>query len=121
MAALGEGPVIAVDIKASVAPGEAAAREIPRDPAEPESARRSSRRYPLGSDRPPPLGETLARVLLLGSSKTSDAARRHADLIITPRNDGIGLLEFHQLDRAREAGREAARAALETAPARLFS
>jgi predicted acylesterase/phospholipase RssA len=116
MAELGEGPVIAVDVKASVAPDEVS-RPAPENGERP----RPRRRYALGGDRPPPFGETLARVLLLGSSKTSEAARRHADLTIRPRNEGVGLLEFHQLDRAREAGREAARAALENAPARLFS
>jgi predicted acylesterase/phospholipase RssA len=67
------------------------------------------------------LGETLTRVLLLASSNTSGAARRHADLVINPRNEGVGLLEFHQLDRARDAGRRAAEAALENAPPGLFS
>jgi NTE family protein len=43
-------------------------------------------------------------VLLLGSANTSEAARRDADLVIKPRPDGVGLLEFHQLDAAREAG-----------------
>jgi predicted acylesterase/phospholipase RssA len=57
------------------------------------------------------LGETLTRVLLLGSANTSDAARRHADLVIKPRADGVGLLELDQLDAAREAGRVAAREA----------
>ena len=85
------------------------------------AGKRQGRRYAFGSDRPPRLGETLTRVLLLGSSKTSEAARRHADLTIEPRNDGVGLLEFHQIDRAREAGREAARSALEHAPSHLFS
>jgi NTE family protein len=98
LAALGEGPLIAVDVKASVE------RATKRD----------------GTPRLPPLGETLMRVMLFGSSNTSQAARRHADLIIKPRNDGVGLLEFHQLDRARESGREAAREALASAPARLF-
>jgi EmrB/QacA subfamily drug resistance transporter len=114
MAALGEGPVIAVDVKASV--------DRPRgdDRPEPDDGARAPRRYPGGGGRPPALGETLTRVLLLGSSKTSEAARRHADLVITPRSDGVGLLEFHQLDRAREAGREAARAALEGAGDSIF-
>ena len=35
-----------------------------------------------------------------------------ADLIIKPRVEGVGLLEFHQLDAAREAGQTAAREAL---------
>ena len=64
----------------------------------------------------PSLAETLTRVLLLASSNTSEAARRHADLVIRPRNEGMGLLEFHQLDRAREAGRRAVHEALEREP-----
>jgi predicted acylesterase/phospholipase RssA len=99
LAALGEGPLIAVDIKATI-----------------EAGRRRS-----GEPRLPSLGETLMRVMLLGSSDTSQAARKHADLIINPRNDGVGFLEFHQLDRAREAGRVAAQEALAQAPAALFA
>jgi NTE family protein len=91
MAALGEGPMIAVDVKAS----------FEREGAAP------------GDARTPSLAETMTRVLLLASSNTSAAARRHADLTIKPRNEGMGLLEFHQLDRAREAGRRAVHEALE--------
>jgi NTE family protein len=98
LAQLGEGPLIAIDIKATI-----------------EGGRRRS-----GEPRLPSLGETLMRVMLLGSSDTSQAARKHADLIINPRNEGIGFLEFHQLDRARESGRAAAREALAGAPAALF-
>jgi NTE family protein len=50
---------------------------------------------------------------------TAEAARRHAGLVIKPRAEGVGLLEFRQLDAAREAGRAAAREALERAPAGL--
>jgi predicted acylesterase/phospholipase RssA/CRP-like cAMP-binding protein len=110
MAALGEGPVIAVDVKASVE----------RPPAK-------SRQRSIGDDsgserelRTPSLGETLARVLLIGSTNTSESARRHADWTITPRSDGVGLLEFHQLDQAREAGRAAAREALKDVPEGLL-
>ena len=103
MAELGEGPIIAVDVKASF--------ERPATPragaSDGTSGWRRAERPRAGA------GETLTRVLLLGSSNTSEAARRHADLMIKPRNDGVGLLEFHQLDRAREAGRAAAREALE--------
>jgi predicted acylesterase/phospholipase RssA len=107
MADMSEGPIIAVDVKATF--------ERP----EPGPAGASGR-----DDRPvrlPSLNETLMRVVLLGSENTSEAARRHADLVIKPRTNGIGLLEFHQLDAAREAGREAAREALERAPARLVA
>ncbi len=106
IADLSEGPIIAVDVKATF--------EHSVDGHRPTDG-------PARSERPPSLGETLTRVLLLGSAKTSEAARRHADLIINPRADGVGLLEFHQLDAAREAGRTAARLALEQAPARLWT
>lgn len=69
--------------------------------------------------RAPSLGETVTRVLLLGSANTSESAR-HADLVIKPRAESVGLLEFHQIDAAREAGRAAAREALEQAPDELF-
>ncbi|HEY1591134.1 MAG TPA: DHA2 family efflux MFS transporter permease subunit [Solirubrobacteraceae bacterium] len=106
MSDLGEGPVIAVDVKGAIADGS--------DGESPEAGGSSNG---AGPTSPPTLGETLTRVLLLGRAKTSDAAARHADLVITPRPDGVGLLEFHQLDAAREAGRAAAREALESAPA----
>jgi len=108
MAELGEGPVIAVDVKATFerSPtmkngngGAADGTRIDVDGAE--------------TARTPSLGETLTRVLLLGSAKTSEAANRHADMVIRPRVEGVGLLEFHQLDAARRAGRAAAREVLE--------
>ncbi len=113
MADLSEGPIIAVDVKATL--------EQPNGRGQPTGS--GSRRGVTDGERParvPTLGETLARVLLLGSSNTSEAARRHADLVIKPRAEGVGLLEFHQLDTAVEAGRVAARAALEDAPSSLF-
>jgi predicted acylesterase/phospholipase RssA len=116
MADLGEGPVIAVDVKPTSERGGKNGR--------PTSAERHSeeprRERPRG-DRPPSLGETLTRVLLLGSANTSEEARQHADLVIKPRAEGVGLLEFTQLDAAREAGRAAAREALESAPASIFA
>ena len=106
MADLGEGPIIAVDVKASFTRPERG-----KQPVQPNAR----------DSRPPSLGETLARVLLLGSTNTSEAARRHADLVIKPKAEGVGLLEFHQIDASREAGRVAARLALEHAPATLFA
>ena len=107
MAEMGEGPIIAVDVKATFDRSPDAARA--------DGAPKGNR------ERPPSLGETLTRVLLLGSENTSEAAGRHADLVIKPRAYGVGLLEFHQLDAAREAGRVAAREALEAAPAVIFA
>jgi NTE family protein len=112
MAAMGEGPIIAVDVKATFERrGQGDPRALPDGRSPSDTAR---------DGEPPGLAETLTRVFLLASSKTSPAARRHADLVIAPRTDGVGLLEFHQLDRARAAGRAAAREALESAPANVF-
>ncbi len=104
MADLEEGPIIAVDVKAA-----------PSRPASRPPAARAREGWPPG------LGETLTRLLLLGSENTAYAARRHADLVIKPRVAGVGLLEFGQLDTAREAGRAAAREALERAPSSLVA
>ena len=108
MADLGEGPIIAVDVKASFEP-RANDRGRARGGAGVEQLGQERTR----AERPPSLGETLTRVLLLGSANSSDAAQRHADLVIKPRAEGVGLLEFHQLDAAREAGRAAALEALD--------
>jgi predicted ATPase len=71
----------------------------------------------------PKLADALLRgcpnLALLATSR--EAAQRYADLVIKPRAEGVGLLEFHQLDAAREAGRRAARQALERAPASLVA
>ena len=114
MADLSEGPIIAVDVKATLDP---AGR--PRPPTRAPGSQAITNGEP--PTRIPRLGETLARVLLLGSANTSEAARRHADLVINPRAEGVGLLEFHQLDAAIQAGRIAARTALQHAPSSLFN
>jgi predicted acylesterase/phospholipase RssA len=78
MAEMGEGPSIAVDVKAAFQrsnDGTAVPGVRDNRPA-----------------RLPRLGETLTRVLLLGNEKTTEAARRHADLLIKPRAEGAGLL-----------------------------
>lgn len=98
LADLNEGPIVAVDVKATFEAGEQHESHAPERPRD---------------ARAPGLAETLTRVLLLGSSNTSEEARRHADVVIKPRPDGVGLLEFHQIDVARQAGRVAAREALE--------
>ena len=69
--------------------------------------------------RLPALPETMARIALLSSANTDEAARRYADLTIGVRVGGVGLLEFHQIDAAKEAGRAAALAALEGGPSWL--
>jgi predicted acylesterase/phospholipase RssA/CRP-like cAMP-binding protein len=104
MAAAGEGPVIVVDV--GQRPGEPAGQSRPR------------RLGPLGralagSDvQLPRIGETLLRTLTVGSADTVQAALRHADLVIAPRVEGVGMLDWKSLDRVREIGRAAARQAL---------
>jgi NTE family protein len=106
MAELGEGPVIAVDVKASFERPPSSSSAI-RGAGEPQR-------------RQPSMMETLGRVLLLSSADTAEAARRYADWTITSRTPGVGLLEFHQMDQAIESGRLAAREALEHAPRGIF-
>jgi predicted acylesterase/phospholipase RssA len=43
-------------------------------------------------------------------------SRKHADLVIAPEVDGIGLMDWKALPRAVELGRRAARDALATHP-----
>jgi NTE family protein len=110
MSSTGEGPVLAVDIKGGdERPGTAEGSSTLEGP--PHSTRR--KRLPL-------LPETMARIALLSSANTDEAARQLADMTIGVRVPGVGLLEFHQIDEARAAGRRAALAALEDAPAWLF-
>jgi len=113
MAKLGEGPVIAVDIRA----GDGSS-----SPSAGHSGNGLPRQDAAGvAERPPPgLGETLGRLFLLASSNTAQESRKHANLVIEPRSPGVGLLEFHQIDAAVEAGRRATQAALEASPAELF-
>jgi predicted acylesterase/phospholipase RssA/CRP-like cAMP-binding protein len=115
MAAAAEGPVIAVDVTNRF---EAPAQGESNGPPRTRRFRRRAHSEQSGAPLPG-FTETLARALLLGSVDTAEAARTHADLVITPRNDGVGMLEFHQLDRMREAGRRAAQEALEHAPESL--
>jgi predicted acylesterase/phospholipase RssA len=55
----------------------------------------------------------MVRTLTVGSSDTVAAARLHADLMIGPRVDGIGLMDWKALPQVVELGRQAAREALE--------
>ncbi len=111
MTLTGEGPVVAIDIKG----GE----EHPRQDAVniDDRARESGGKRGV---RVPSLPGTISRIALLSSSNTSEAARLHADFKIEVRVSGVGLLEFHQIDEARAAGRRAASRALEEPPAWLL-
>jgi predicted acylesterase/phospholipase RssA/CRP-like cAMP-binding protein len=111
MARKGEGPVIAVDVtgrmgqfKRSQRPGMA-------------HLGRPVRRALTGSEAEiPHLGETIVRTVMVGSIDTVAAARLHADLVITPQVEGIGLMDWKALRRVAELGRRAAREALAAHP-----
>src|SRR4051794_12069649 len=112
MASRSEGPIIAVDVTARA---ESPRRDTTR------AGRRASD-WPWDEDAPlPTIGETITRLVLMGSVDTAEASRRHADLVILPEDDGVGLFEFHMLDTMRETGRRAAREALAGAPGSLFA
>ena len=108
MSASGEGPVLAIDIKSRDEGAEDAHGTIEGTPEE------------RGRRRLPPLTDTMSRIALLSSANTDEAARRHADMTIKVPVVGVGLLEFHQIDEARAAGRRAAEVALHDAPAWLL-
>ena len=63
--------------------------------------------------RVPAIGETLMRSLFIGSGGAVAHAREAGAIVVTPSSMGVGLLEFHQLDRMVESGRQAGRALLE--------
>ena len=69
--------------------------------------------------RVPALGETLMRTIFIGSAGAIDTARAAGAVVVTPSTQGVGLLEFHQLDRMVESGRAAGRAVLAEAGDRL--
>jgi predicted acylesterase/phospholipase RssA/CRP-like cAMP-binding protein len=111
MARTGEGPVIAVDVTGRMGPF---AR--PRRPGI-ERVGQPLRRALTGTDAPVPrLGETIVRTLTVGSIDTIAAARLHADLVIAPEVEGVGMMEWRALDPVRELGRAAARRALAADP-----
>jgi predicted acylesterase/phospholipase RssA/CRP-like cAMP-binding protein len=111
MARTGEGPVIAVDVVGGVGRFQRAGR-----PGHALLAR-PVRRALTGSEAVVPrLSETLVRTLTVGTVDTVAAARLHADLVIAPKVDGIGLTEWRAIGRARELGRQAASQALAADP-----
>lgn len=108
MARRREGPIIAVDV--SQRGGQLT--QVRRRRWEPFARR--LRLVMTGSEYAlPQLSETMMRTIALGSRDTVAAAMQYADLVISPRVDGVGMLDWKQLPRSREIGRQAARAALE--------
>lgn len=104
MSSGGEGPVLAIDVRN---PDRHDGAGGPGDAATGATAH---------AERLPPLTDTMARIALLSSANTEEGARRLADFTIGVPLVGVGMLEFHQIDQAREAGRRAAEAALAQAP-----
>ena len=115
MAAAGEGPVIGVDVTNRFEAPQ------PLDNGASPSGRLRRRRPASVDAALPAFTETVTRALMLGSVDTAELARLHTELVITPPNNGVGMLEFHQLDRMRDSGRRAALEALEHAPASLLT
>jgi predicted acylesterase/phospholipase RssA len=64
------------------------------------------------AERVPKLGETLMRIMQMADREPETESERVATITVTPDTRGVGLLEFHQIDEAREAGRRAGEAAL---------
>jgi predicted acylesterase/phospholipase RssA len=87
-----EGPLIAV----SIGTGQQAT---------PASAAKRAPRVPNVVD-------TLMRTMTIGSAMASSTVLEQADLAIHPDTSSIGFLEWHQIDRARDAGRIATHEAL---------
>lgn len=108
MARSAEGPVVASDVTSRDG------RWAGRTRGEHDRLARRLRSALTGSEDPlPRLGETLFRTFTLGSADTAAAARAHADLVVVPQVDGVGLMDWKQLPRLRDAGRAAAAAALD--------
>ena len=116
MARSGEGPVIAVDVTGRLRQaGRPSRRRVTR-------LVQPVRRFLTGSDEQiPRLGETVMRTVTAGSRDSVAAAREHADVVIAPVVDHIGLMEFRRLADVRETGRRAAHAALAEMPAELLA
>jgi len=97
-----EGPVIAVHIGLGGRPREQGTPAVDGAPA-----------IVVPRPRVPSLGETLLRTMTIAGGGSTDDARAAGTYLVAPPSMGVGLLEFHQLDRMVEAGRLAARELLE--------
>jgi NTE family protein len=91
MADTAEGPIVAVDVVRRLEPEASEADEQPL----------------------PSIMETLSRATVLGSVERAERNRALALLVVAPDVADVPLRDFRSLDRAIEAGRAAARAALD--------
>jgi NTE family protein len=94
-----DGPIIAVNISMG---GRSGSNGTSRNQARPP--------------RIPGIAETLLRTMVMSSGPATAAALARADIVITPKTGSVGMLEWHQIDVLREAGRQAA---IEAMPAIL--
>jgi NTE family protein len=76
---------------------------------------------PGTAPRMPGLGDYLLRLMTIGGHGTAQRARERGAFVITPPSLGVGMMEFHQLDRMVDAGRMAARALLDATGGDLWS
>ncbi len=111
MARSGEGPVVAVDVT-----GRMGQFKQPERPGLARLGRRLRRALTGSEAEIPRLGETILRTVTVGSIDTIAAARLHADLVIAPPVDGIGLMDWGAIARVRDLGRRAAHEALASDP-----
>ena len=83
-----------------------------------DELRARARAWVVGRGEPmPSFAETIVRSIVLGSPDTSVTAQQPADVVIEPAVAGCGLLEWKRIDELVAAGREAARTAMDKAPA----
>ena len=69
---------------------------------------------PLAGDLSVPgMGDTLMRTLMMASGNAADEAMDAADLVLRPDATGVGMLEWHQIDRMKESGRATTLAAID--------
>jgi NTE family protein len=119
MAADNHGPVIALDVTATRQEAEERAPRFRRPRV--QRYAQNVRRLLTVADHPlPSIAEVLFSAVVLGSADTAAAAREHAALTITPDVQEIAVADFTRMDDAIAAGRAAAEAALDSAPASLF-
>ncbi len=106
MAAAAEGPIIASDVTARFQQPE-------RHDRHPWIER--AREVTTGAGASVPLGfrEIMMRTVVLGSIDTAEAASTHADVVIEPPVEAIGLMAFDHIETAIDAGRRAATSALD--------
>ncbi len=109
MVAAGEGPIIASDVTARFEAPE-------RRPRRKGIERLRERVTGLGAGVPFGFREIMMRTVVLGSIDTAEVAQSHADVVIEPAVEAIGLMAFDRLGDAVDAGRRAGAAALEANP-----